>query len=86
MTRKAQPTIRLRIAEMATLVGIKNANQFRLRLGMDLKTGYSWYKGEIHNIPVTTLLRICVALNCTPGDLIAYEPDATAGVNSSSSE
>ena len=34
-----------------------------------------WYNGYVEKIDADILARICYVLDCTPGDIIAYEQD-----------
>ena len=36
---------------------------------------WEWYHGYVERIPVYQLERICIALDCQPGDLFDYIPD-----------
>ena len=54
---------KMRLSELAERVDITMANL------SNLKTG------KAKAIRFSTLERICKALDCTPGDLLEYEPD-----------
>ncbi|GAA5153109.1 helix-turn-helix transcriptional regulator [Microbacterium pseudoresistens] len=54
---------KMSVAELADRVGITPANLFVLK------------SGRAKAVRFTTLESICRALECQPGDLLAYEPD-----------
>ncbi len=58
---------KMRLSELAERVDITMANL------SNLKTG------KAKAIRFSTLERICKALDCTPGDLLEYEPDFNKG-------
>lgn len=49
--------------ELAAQVGITEANLSLLK------------RGHVKGVRFETLARICAVLDCTPGDLLEYEPD-----------
>jgi len=55
---------KMRSRDLVPLVGITEQNISLLR------------SGKIKGVRFDTLERICLALNCQPGDLLEYVPDA----------
>ncbi len=55
---------KMRSKELAARVGITEANLSLLRTG------------KVRGIRFETLEKICEVLECTPGDLLSYEPSA----------
>lgn len=43
--------------------------------GINRKTLYNIYKGNIKSISFDVLDKLCYALDCTPNDLFRYIPD-----------
>jgi putative transcriptional regulator len=58
---------RIRSKELAEKIGISEQNVSLLK------------SGKVRGIRFETLSRICEALDCQPGDLLAYVPNTTAG-------
>ena len=56
---------KMRSKELAETIGITEANLSLLK------------SGKVRGIRFDTLAKICDALDCQPGDLLAYEPDQT---------
>lgn len=61
---------KMRSKELASRIGITEQNLSLLK------------SGKVRGLRFETLERICDALNCQPGDLLAYEPEpATASAD-----
>ncbi|EEC35092.1 transcriptional regulator, XRE family [Burkholderia pseudomallei 576] len=54
---------KMKSRELAQLIGITEANLSLLK------------SGKVKGIRFDTLMRICAALQCQPGDLLEYRPD-----------
>jgi putative transcriptional regulator len=54
---------KMRSRELAAIVGITEANLSILK------------SGKVRGVRFETLEKICLALNCQPGDLLEYRPD-----------
>jgi putative transcriptional regulator len=57
---------KMRSKELAERIGITEQNVSLLK------------SGKVKGVRFDTLERICAALNCQPGDLLEYRPDAEA--------
>lgn len=55
----------MRSKTLAEIVGITEANLSLLK------------SGKVKGIRFDTLSKICAALDCTPGDLLEYQPDGS---------
>jgi putative transcriptional regulator len=55
---------KVRSKELAETVGITEANLSLLK------------SGKVKGVRFSTLERICAALDCQPGDLLEYQPEA----------
>jgi len=55
---------KMRSKELAEIVGITEANLSLLK------------SGKVKGVRFQTLERICAALDCQPGDLLEYRPEA----------
>jgi putative transcriptional regulator len=60
---------KMRVNELAERVGITPQNLSVLKTG------------RARAIRFSTLEKLCEVLDCQPGDLLAYEPDAGTGVS-----
>jgi putative transcriptional regulator len=54
---------KLRAKDVAAMVGVSETHLSLFR------------SGKVKGVRFSTLARLCAALNCQPGDLLAYEPD-----------
>lgn len=54
---------KMSVTELAEKVGITLANMSILK------------NGKAKAVRITTLIKLCEALNCQPGDLLEYRPD-----------
>ena len=57
---------KMSLNELSEKVGVANVNLSKLK------------SGHISAIRFSTLIAICEALNCQPGDLLEYAPDEAA--------
>lgn len=55
---------KMSLNELAEKVGVSNVNLSKMKTG------------KISAIRFSTLVAICEALNCQPGDILEYDPDA----------
>ncbi|MBC2777324.1 helix-turn-helix domain-containing protein [Parasphingopyxis marina] len=55
---------KMKSKELAAAIGITEANLSKLK------------SGHVKGVKLETLDRICAALECEPGDLLAWEPGA----------
>ncbi len=61
---------KMSLNELSERVGVANVNLSKLK------------NGHISAIRFSTLIAVCEALNCQPGDILEYAPDAPAGETS----
>ena len=54
---------KMKVGELASLIGITNANLSILK------------NGKAKAVRMETLNAICKALDCQPGDILSFEPD-----------
>lgn len=57
---------KMSLNELSERVGVANVNLSKLK------------NGHISAIRFSTLIAVCEALNCQPGDILEYAPDAPA--------
>lgn len=57
---------KMSLNQLSELVGVSNVNLSKMKTG------------KISAIRFTTLEAICEALNCQPGDLLEYDPQAAS--------
>ena len=55
---------KMSLNELSAIVGVSNVNLSKMKTG------------KISAIRFSTLEAICGALNCQPGDILEYDPDA----------
>lgn len=60
---------KMSLNELAEKVGVSNVNLSKMKTG------------KISAIRFSTLVAICDALNCQPGDILEYDPDAVEEEN-----
>ena len=58
---------KISLKDLSEQVGLSNVNLSKMKTG------------KISAIRFSTLEAICEALNCQPGDILEYDPDATGG-------
>ena len=58
---------KMSLNELSEKVGVSNVNLSKMKTG------------KISAIRFTTLVAICEALHCQPGDILEYDPDAPDG-------
>lgn len=63
------------------LRGIENHYHLMLKLGFVPATARLFLSGESVLIKLEQLEKLCVALNCTPNDLLEWRPDASQSVS-----
>ena len=56
---------KMNLKELSEKVGVSNVNLSKIKTG------------KISAIRFSTLVAICEALNCQPGDILEYDPDAS---------
>lgn len=65
--------IRWKVRDIAERQGIKNPVELQERLGVVYNTARGLWFGFPSRIDLPTLNRVCVRLNCTPGDLLEFD-------------
>lgn len=66
--------IRITLDEVLARKGLK-AKQLAERIGVS-QTHLSLFRsGKVRGVRFSTLSKLCLALECEPGDLIKYDPD-----------
>lgn len=77
--------IRAKIKEVAEAKGIPNAYQLGVLIGVTPNVSSRLWKDDFTQIGKVTLDKLCMALNCSVGDLLVYEPERkTSGKKRSS--
>jgi len=67
--------IRIRLDEVLAARQVK-AKQIAATIGVS-ETHLSLFRsGKVRGVRFSTLAKLCAALDCQPGELISYEPDA----------
>jgi DNA-binding Xre family transcriptional regulator len=71
----------LNIKRMMRLRGVDSHYHLLLKLGFVPSTARSFLSGEIVLIKLEQLEKLCLALNCTPNDLLEWRPEASQTVS-----
>jgi putative transcriptional regulator len=71
--------IRAKIREVAETKGVQNAYQLGVLIGVTPNVSARLWKDDFAQIGKVTLDKLCMALNCSVGDLLVYEPERKAG-------
>lgn len=69
------------IKKVMKLRGIEKHYNFMLELGFIPSSAHIFLKREARQIKLDQLERLCVALNCTPNDLLEWRPNANQTVS-----
>lgn len=68
--------VNLRLKEVMDERGI-NRNQLARKIDVRFEVSDKWYRGDLANMDLDILARICFVLGCQPGDLLVYEEKTT---------
>ena len=60
--------------------GIQKASGFLAKLGFTYSKAIRFLENKQSNIKLRDLEKFCIALNCTPNDLLEWKPDANTVV------
>ena len=66
--------IRLHLRELMDRQGI-NRNQMAKRIGSRFEVVDKWYRGQLEQLDLDVLARLCFVLDCQVGDLLEYTKD-----------
>lgn len=67
---------KLQLKKMIELRGIQKASGFLVKLGFTYAKAQRFLADEYAAVKLGDLEKFCVALNCTPNDLLEWKPDA----------
>jgi DNA-binding Xre family transcriptional regulator len=67
--------IELRVKELAQARNIQNAYQLQQELEVAPMVARRLWNNELKQMDFRTLLTLCRAFNCQPGDLLVYRKD-----------
>lgn len=67
--------ITVKIKEVAQQRGITTAYQLQKATGAQPNLAAKWYRNDLKSIVIETLNTLCRVLECTPSDLLYYEPE-----------
>jgi DNA-binding Xre family transcriptional regulator len=70
--------LKLNIKYIATLRGYTKAYAFLMKIGFSHNTAQRLASGNAKNIPLDNLEKICIALRCTPNDVLDWQADNQA--------
>ncbi len=59
--------------------GIQSPTGFLRKAGFSPNTASNIATGKLEKLNLKQLERLCILLNCTPHDLLVWEPDASVG-------
>jgi DNA-binding Xre family transcriptional regulator len=69
-------TVTLRVPEAARKAAIENPYSLSRATGLGYAICYRLWHGNQSRIDLTTIARLCDALNCQPGELMTYNKAA----------
>jgi DNA-binding Xre family transcriptional regulator len=67
--------VTVRIKEVAQERGLMTAYQLQKATGAQPSLAAKWYRNDLKSIAIDTLDTLCRTLDCTPNDLLRYEPE-----------
>jgi putative transcriptional regulator len=65
--------VKVRIRELAEKRGITTAYQLQKLTGAQPGLAAKWYRNDLKSISLDTIDLLCKKLECTPGELFAYD-------------
>lgn len=68
--------IYINLKRVMRLRGVDNHYKMLVKLGFAPVTAKNFIEGAVWRINFEHLEQLCVALNCTPNDLLEWQPDA----------
>ena len=71
----------LNIRRMLRLRGVDDHYHLLLGLGFAASSARNFLSGNVALIKLEQIEKLCVALNCTPNDLLEWRPDASQSVS-----
>jgi DNA-binding Xre family transcriptional regulator len=69
--------LNLNIIELAQSRGIKNLTTHLMKFGFTYQPAFRLASGKAKTLPVPTIEKLCLALNCAPSELFSYTPSQT---------
>lgn len=76
--------IKFRLHKVAAGQDITKIGVMAERAGLNFKTISALWHNKTLRVDLSTLNALCEALNCTPGDLLEYVPEASTRVKKKS--
>jgi len=67
--------VKWNVRPIAEARGIKTATELGERVGVNINTAMALWGGRSIRVDRHTLNKLCKELNCTPGDLLVYDPN-----------
>jgi DNA-binding Xre family transcriptional regulator len=71
--------IRWNVQHIAKERGIESVSQLAEALKVAPGTATDLWHGRVTRIDLGTMLKVCIALKCTPGDVLLLEGDTSEG-------
>lgn len=72
--------LKLNVKSLLELRGIQKTTGFLVKLGFNYPKATRFLEIEHSQIKLRDLEKLCLALNCTPNDLLEWKPDANTVV------
>ena len=70
----------LNTKRMFKLRGIEKPNKFLIQNGFTYATAYNILHYSLSNLSYRSMEKLCVALSCTPNDLLEFKPDTDSSI------
>lgn len=71
----------LNVKRVMRLRGVDNHYELMMKLGFISSTARKFMNGEMVLIKLEQIEALCLALNCTPNDLLEWKPNASQNVS-----
>mgnify|MGYP001413908712 CR=1 FL=1 len=72
--------LKLNINTLAQARGIKNLTAHLMNFGFTYQPAFRLASGKTKSLPIHSIEKLCLALNCTPSDLFIFQPQANEPV------
>jgi putative transcriptional regulator len=68
-------TVKIRLKEIRKRRGLSQ-NKLAREMGMSLYGVQRYEYEKVHSIPLKTLNKFCIVLECSPGDILQFSPES----------
>lgn len=72
--------LKLNINSLAEARGIKNLTAHLTKFGFTYQPAFRLASGKTKSLPIPTIEKLCLALNCAPSDLFIFRPQPNESI------